>query len=117
MDIYEYTYSDDIGKFVLITYIEDDKVLIYSATTKTFPRFKIILGNIFEQCEIINSDIIISRDDLIAELLAFKFIINQDVLRQKHSGCQKLLEICEKYLFTNDSRFRYNNASYKFTFC
>lgn len=102
MDIYKYPYSADIDKFVLIAILENDKVLIYSLTTKTSLKFKILLGSMFEHCEIIDSNIIITHEELIEELVAFKLMMRQNILRQTDKYYQQLLELCEKYLIIDN---------------
>lgn len=98
MDVYKYPYSDDIGEFVLMSILDDDKVLVYSRTTKTFPRFKILLGTMFEQCELIERDSLITKDVLLDEYRDFKIEMSKYSFRSSDKGHQRVLEECDKYI-------------------
>lgn len=97
MDVYYYSYNNDIGEFVLLSILEGDKVLIYSLSNKTFPRFKIILGSVFEICKKVDKTISISIEELSDKFLAYKIVLKRNN-RSLDIGQQKLLKVCENYL-------------------
>lgn len=61
MDLYRYPYPGAIKTFVLLDILENDEVLVYSLERN---RFAIILGSIFEHCEVIEENYNLTYDEL-----------------------------------------------------
>lgn len=98
MDLFRYPYGATLGEYVVVDPACDDgKTLVYSTTSPRMPKFFLIVTSIHQQSPVVGKADI-SREDLMNELIAFKYVMTNNPSWSMDTGMRKLLTACDKRL-------------------
>ena len=96
LQVFKYQYGDVVGKYVVLTQIDDLHTLVYTlaAPAPLFPKFKLILNTVHESSPRLDIEEI-QREELVDEYMAFRRVMSAHFNRSIDEGQRRLLRACE----------------------